>query len=888
MPRLPRLSSLLRNLFHKERVERDLDEEVRAYVDQLTDEKIESGMSPQEARRQALIQLGGAEHVKEQVREARMGVFVESLLMDAGLGLRMLRKNPGFTTVVVVTLALGIGLNSGIFSMVNALLIREPPVKDPARLMTVMTSNPAKGWPRGPASAGEFSAWRDQNHAFESIGAGVFDEASLTAPGEPVQIRVGRVSPNFFEIFGVPPVIGRTLSATEKLTDQESDAVIGFDLWHRRFSADASLIGKAITLEGRSYTVIGVMPRQFPYFSPCDVWVPASFSEQALRPEERHDRSLNVFVRLPDTEGAAMKGQAEVSAILERLALSDTEEKGWTAMLWSLRDLTVDKNTQTTIAFLMLTVGFVLLIACANVAGIYLARSAARQQEFAVRAALGARRTRLVQQLLAESLALAMLGGALGLVFTFWFVRFVRRRLSFNDYAAWLAGKMQVDHSVLLFTLTISVLTVFLFALLPAIQASKPDIQAALKESARSASPGPRQSRIRSAFVVAQIIFTMVLMAGAGTLVQAILAEMMPRLGFNPDHVVTVDLSLPSRKYVEAAKQVAFFSELVDRSKSLPGVQFSGVTHGLPEGWLYDVRLEVEGQPAIKPEDRPQAFLHAVSPDYFRVMTIPVLKGRSFGMSDTGTGPKVVIVNDAFVKRFYPKTDPFGTPLRMYKTDQASPILCEIVGIVGNVKEHLGDRDNVLQVYVPYTQAPTKDMTLVLRTKSNAALSASAVRAAVWAIDKEQPIRWVKTMAQVIDMNGAGDRFIGEILGAFTAMALLLSGIGIYGVVSYLVAQRTHEIGLRVALGAGRRQVLRLVLRRGAVLSALGIVAGFLLSYPIPRILLSAYGESDTSIRNSLVLVIAPVLVTAVALFASYIPARRAAKVDPMVALRYE
>jgi putative ABC transport system permease protein len=371
-------------------------------------------------------------------------------------------------------------------------------------------------------------------------------------------------------------------------------------------------------------------------------------------------------------------------------------------------------------------------------------------------------------------------------------------------------------------------------------------------------------------------------------MIQGILGEMMPHLGFNPEHVLTVDLSLPGQKYADPAKQIAFSSELVERSKSLPGVQFSAVTHGLPEGWLYGVRFEVEGQPAMKPEERPRAFLHVVSQDYFRAMAIPLLKGRSFPASDTTAGPRVAIVNEAFVKRFYPKSDPIGAHLRMYKTDQGSPTLWDITGIVGNVKEHLGDSDDVLQMYVPFVQAPTKEMTLVLRTNPNAAPLASAVRGVVWAIDKDQPIGWLKTMAQLIDEAGAGDRFLGEILGAFTALALLLSGIGIYGVVSYLVAQRTHEIGLRMALGAGQREVLRLVVGKGAILSGIGIIVGFLVSYPIPRILLSAYGESDTSIRNSLVLVIAPVLVTAVALLASYIPARHATKVDPMIALRYE
>ena len=882
--------------------EAEIAEEVAQHLEDRYQELVAGGATEEEARRAALEELSdedllarGLRRVEHETRQeplvpgaAGRGNFLAAIWQDLRFGVRMLQKNPGFAAVVVITLGLGIGLNSGIFSLVSGFLIRKPPVEDPENLMTVMVSNPSKGAPQAPASAVEFAAWQVQNHVFESIGAGAFDDATVTGRLEPVRLLAGKVTLNYFELFGVPAALGRTFSPNETLAKQERNMVISFDLWQRRLGADPSIVGKPITLEGQSYTVMGVMPRQFRYaFFPCDVWVPVSFSAQALRPEERHNHSLNVFVRLRHGVGAA-KAQTEVSTILQQVAQDDIEEKGWTAKVMTLQGFMVDKNTQTSVAFLMGMVGFVLLIACANVAGIYLARSTARQQEFAVRAALGARRARLVQQLLGESSVLALLGGGLGLLLASLFVQVVRAKLSFNDYAAWLSERIEVDHFVLLFTLIVSLLTVLLFALLPALQTSKPDIQAALKEGGRTASSGPRQSRMRSVFVVTQIIFTMVLMAGAGTMIQGILGEMMPHLGFNPEHVLTVDLSLPSQKYADPAKQIAFSSELVERSKGLPGVQFSAVAHGLPEGRLYGVQFEVEGQPAMKPEERPRAFLHVVSQDYFRTMAIPLLKGRSFAASETTAGPGVAIVNEAFVKRFYPKTDPLGEHVRVYKTDQGSPNLCELVGMVGNVKEHLGDSDDVLQMYVPFGQAPTNEMTLVLRTDPKRAPWASTVRGVVWAIDKDQPITWLKTMTQLIDEAGAGDRFMGEILAAFSAMALLLSGIGIYGVVSYLVAQRTHEIGLRMALGAGRREVLRLVVGKGAMLSGIGIIVGFLASYPIPRMLLSAYGESDTSIRNSLVLVIAPVLVTAVALLASYIPARRATNVDPMVALRYE
>jgi predicted permease len=802
---------------------------------------------------------------------------------DLRFGARMLRKSPGFTLTVILTLSLGIGLNSAIFSLVSGILLREPPVKNAARVVVVTLANAQKGEERSPASALEFTALREHDHAFQQIAAASYEELVLTGRGEPERITTAQVTANYFEIFNLSAQLGRTFTPGENLAKQKSDAVISYNLWQGRFGGDSGIIGKTLTLAHQNYTVIGVMPAEFNYaYIPCDVWTAESFITQSLRPDQRDLRNLNVLARLADGV-SIQEAQARTAATIENLEENNLADKGWAPRLIGLREALVEPNVRTAILFLMGVVGFVLLIACANVAGLFLARAAARQNEFAVRAALGAGRWRLMQQLLGEGLLLAVFGGAFGMLLAVVVLRFLRSNLNFDRQTTWLAGKIEINGAVLLFTLAVSCLTVLLFGLMPAVQSSVPDLQTTLKEGARTASPGARRVRIRSAIVVGQIALAMVLVVSVGESVQLVIMEARARLGFNPQQVVTVSLSLSGSKYADPAKQADFFSDIVERIQGLPGVQFAGATKVLPESAPERAPFEVGGWAASQAEDRPLASKYFISSDYFRVMSIPLLRGRQFSPSDRSGTSSVVIVNQTFVKRFLPTKEPIGTILRTYTDGVSVPDSREIVGVVGDVIDRVGQSGDVAQMYVPFLQEPQIAMVVVARAGDPAALT-SAVRESVWAIDKDQPIGSIKTMKEVLARKGGGDRLLGGLLGAFTALALGLAAIGIYGVVSHMVAQRTHEIGVRMALGAEKESVFRLVVGGGVFLAGIGTALGFLLALPIPRFLAGAHPDSWG--RSLVVLAVAPLLVIAAALLACYIPARRATRVDPTVALR--
>jgi len=802
---------------------------------------------------------------------------------DLRFGARMLRKSPGFTLTVVITLGLGIGLNSAIFSMVSGILFRQPPIPHPDRVVVVTFLNPARGSDQNPASALEFSTLCQEGHVFKAIAAASYEELAMTGQGEPERATVARVTPNYFELFAVAARLGRTFTPTDDPSTQQSSAVISYELWQGRFGGDSGVIGKTITLAQQAYTVVGVMPAEFQIASvPSAAWTATSFVAQSLSPDKRDERSLDVVARLRDDVGIP-EAQAQAATILRALEQDRPADKGWTPRLVGLREALVEPNVRTAIIFLMGVVGFVLLIACANVAGLLLARTAARHHELAVRAALGAGRGRLVQQLLAESLLLALLGGGLGMVVAFSGVRFLRTSVSLDPQTALLAGRIEVDGVVLFFTLMTSCLTVLLFGLMPAVHSSSPDLQAPLKEGTRT---GVRRGRMGRTIVVGQVALAMVLMVTTGELVQLVIMEARARLGFDPRQVLTVDLSLSGSKYAEPPRQAWFFTSLVQRIQGLPGVEFVGVAQDLPESFPPRVGFELEGERASRAEERPLAASYVISPDYFRVMRIPLMRGRQFLPSDGAGSAKVLIVNQTFVKRFSARSEPIGAFIRTYPSATGVADSGEIVGVVGDVIDRVGQNEDVPQVYAPFLQKPTRSMIVAIRGGGDPATLAPAVRASVWAIDKDQPIGTIRTMRQVLEHKGSGDRLLGGLGGAFTALALGLAAMGIYGMVSYMVAQRTHEIGLRMALGAQKGSVFRLVVGNGLLLATIGTALGFLLSLPISRILGSAHPDSWAP--RLLVLAMAPALVTVATLLACYLPARRATRVDPMIALRCE
>ena len=531
---------------------------------------------------------------------------------------------------------------------------------------------------------------------------------------------------------------------------------------------------------------------------------------------------------------------------------------------------------------------FVLLIACANVAGMFLARHAGRVMEFSVRQALGAGRHRLIQQLLGESLLFAILGGAFGLLLSYWGVHLLRARLTFNAETAWLAGKLQLDSRVFIFTFVISFLTVLLFGAVPAFTSSKREIPSTLHSSGGTRSLGGKESRLRSGFVVGQIALTIILIAATGTSIQLVISEMRAQLGFDPQGVLSVGLSLPSSKYPSIETQAAFFTELLQRIQALPGIQSAAVTQEIPESFARRLAFEAgANNPTPKPEERTQAGGYFISPDYFRVMRIPFLTGRPFSTSDSAISATVSIINESLAKQYFPKANPIGRFIRTYAGPSSPAVSRQIVGVVADVIDRVGQRESVPQIYIPFTQDPMSAMKLVLRVNGDPTTMAASVRAAVWAIDRDQPVGDVQTMTQVIDAKGSGDCFLGGMLAAFASIALGLATIGIFGAVAYIVVQRTHEIGVRIALGAQKPDIFRLVLGRGLVLAATGTALGLIGSAVVIRIVASA-AYSDSWLRGLLILGIAPAIVLLAALLASYIPTRRAMRVDPMTALRYE
>jgi len=507
--------------------------------------------------------------------------------------------------------------------------------------------------------------------------------------------------------------------------------------------------------------------------------------------------------------------------------------------------------------------------------------------EFDVRAALGAGRLRLIQQLLAESLLFALFGGAFGLLLSDWGVHLLRAKLSFNAETAWLSGKLEVDSSVFIFTCTTSFLTVLLFGVLPALTSSKLEIQSTLHGSGGTRSQGRRESRLRGGFVVGQIALTIMLIAATGTSIQLVIREIRAQLGFDPQGVLCAGLSLPSSKYPSVQTQAAFFSELLQRIQALPGVQSAAVTQEIPESFPRRLAFEPGADLALKPEERPQAGGYFVSPDYFRVIRIPILKGRPFSASDSALSTRVSIVNESLAKQYFPNTDPIGMFIRTYAGPSSPAVSRQIVGVAADVIDRVGQTQSVPQIYVPFTQNPMSSMTVVLRVNGDPTTLSAPMRASVWAIDKDQPIGDVQAMTQVIGAKGSGDRFLAGLLAAFASIALGLATIGIFGVVAYIVAQRIHEIGVRMALGAQKRDIFQLVLGRGIFLAATGTAVGLIGSFAIIRIVASA-AYSDSWLHGLLVLAIAPAIVVSAAVVASCIPARRAMRVDPMVALRYE
>jgi putative ABC transport system permease protein len=878
-------------LFHRRRREREFAEELASHLAFHIEDNLRAGMSPEEARRQALIKLGGVTLTQERYREQRGLPMLETFLQDLRFGLRMLRKNPGFSLIAILTLALGIGANTAIFSVVNGVLLRALPYYEPERLVMVWADRPILQAQIGiadiPVAVADFVDWRNQNQVFEQMAAMRPGRMNLTGGGEPESVVGLSASASLFPLLGARLAVGRALLPEEDQPGANRVVVISHGLWQRRYGADPQLIGQKITLNDEAYTVIGVAAPdfQFPrrgelpsyYTSPkqVDLYLPLAFTPEQMN--NRRDTILVVIARRKPGVGLG-QASAEMNALARRLTeqypQTNTDKR---VRLAPLQQQVVGK-TQTALLILLGTVGCVLLIACANVANLLLARAAGRQKEIALRAALGASQGRVVRQLLTESLLLAFAGGAAGLLLARWGVKLLLAMAPDNLPRAY---DIRLDTRVAGFTVFVSLLTGIVFGLLPALQAAKTDLGVTLKEGGRDAT-GLLRRRLRGFLVVSEVALAFVLLIGAGLLIRSFarLTEVDP--GLDPRGVLTMDIVLPYAKYKDG-RSVAFFQQTLERVRTLPGVEAAATVSPLPlSGGQYITGFGIEGRP-LPTEHTFSAGNRLISPDFFKTFRVPLIKGRLLAESDGAKAPPVVVINESLARRYFANEDPLGK--RITFNGDATRV---IVGVVGDVKHSALDEEANPQIYrsIAQLQSPPTSMSLAVRTSGDPMQMLAAVRGQVWAGDKNQPVTNIETMEGLLAKSVAPRRFNLLLLGVFALVGLALAGVGLYGVMSYTVTQRTREIGVRMAMGAQPGDVLRLVIGEGMKLVLIGALLGLGGALALTRLLTTLlFGVSAT---DPLTFIVIAALLIIVALLACWLPARRATKVDPMIALRHE
>ncbi len=809
-----------------------------------------------------------------------------TLWQDIRYGSRMLWKSRGFTLIAVLALALGIGANTAIFSVVNTLLIRPLPFRESERIVMVWEHNKTRGNRQNVVNPANYLDWRTQGTVFEEIAAFYDARLNLTGGGDPLEVPTQAATPNLFTILSVEPIIGRKFTPEDALEGAPDVALISYGLWQSRFGGDPKIVDRQVSLNGTPTTIIGVLPADFQWFikkgsltdKPAQLWVPLGFTEQN---STRRGRYLTTVARLKP--GVSVEqARAEMNAIGSRLEQQYPDSnKNWGVEVVPLREQFVG-DIRPALWVLLGAVGFVLLIACANVANLLLARASARQKEIAIRTALGASRWRIIRQLLTESVLLSALSGALGLLLAWWGIGIIEA-LSPRDLVN--LDKVSINLVVLGFTLIVSFVTGLIFGLAPAFEATRLNTNETLKEGGRSNIGGGSGSRLRSLFVVAEVALALVLLVSAGLLVKSFMRLQSVDPGFDADHLLTMRVVLPSRKYAEDHQPVAFFKQATERLRSLPGVKSASAVSFLPFAGLgAATSFTIEGRPAPAAGEKPSTDVCVIEPDYFRTMSIPFVSGRNFNEQETTEKRHVVIINQALARKYFGSEDPLGK--RVTVSMGREPVPTEIIGVVGDVKNGSLNVDMRPMVYWPHPELAYTSMTIVMRTTGDPLALAAAAEREIRAIDPDQPVSDIRTMQQLLADSVARSRFTTTLLGLFAALALVLASVGIFGVMSYSVTQRTHEIGIRMALGATARDILRMILRQGLTLTLIGVAVGLIGAFALTRLmssLLFGVSASDPITFTAVTLMLA-----GVALLACYIPARRATRVDPMVALRYE
>jgi len=795
----------------------------------------------------------------------------------------MLINNRGFTAVAIVSLALGIGANTAIFSVVNAILLKSLPYKQPDRIVLVWGYYPAQGHFRSQVSATDVADWRSQNNVFEDVATYQSYRPTLSGIGDAERVPGMGVGDGYFKIIGAEPILGRDFTTEEQIDGKDDVIILGYGLWQSKFGSDPNVVGTKVLLNSRPHTIVGVMSASLRSLPTTLIDAPAEFYRpvgENYDEDARSGRHLRAIARLKP--GVSIEqAQVEMSVIAGRLEQEHPiHNTGYGVRLVSLPEDTVG-SLRPTLLMLLGAVVFVLLIACANVGNLLLARSTARQKEIAIRAALGASRVRLVRQFLTESVLLALAGGALGLLLAVWSTSLIE---SIGSSVTPLLKGITIDVRVLAFTIAISIVTGIVFGLAPALHLSSVDLNESLKEGSRGSSAG--RNPLRSVLVVSEVALALVLLVCAGLMIKSVmrLGDVSP--GFNPAKMLTMNVALPGAKYPKGPDRSAFFTRMLDRVGALPGVESAEVTSVLPFSGNFDGRgLAVEDHPKPRGEEI-SVDLYIASPGYVRAMAIPLIKGRELAGQDTDTTPNVALINQTMAEQLWPSEDPLGKRIKFPGSDKNPQPWRTIVGVVGDVNQYALDRKPPMQMYLPQAQFPTSTMSLVVRTAAEPTGPITAIRDEIRAMDPDQAVFNIATMGSLMSDSISLRRFSMLLLMIFAAVALALAAIGIYGVISFAVTQRTHEIGIRVALGAGSTDILKLVVVRGMILTisgvAIGLVAAAGLTHFLQTLLFSV------SATDPATFIVISVLLTGVALVACLVPARRAAKVDPMVALRYE
>jgi putative ABC transport system permease protein len=875
------LNDLLRRwraLTHKDELDHELDEEMRFHLERDIEQNLKHGMTPADARNAALRSFGGVAQSKEECRSARGVGLVDNIVRDFLYSVRVLSKSYAFTIVVILTLALGIGANTAIFSFANGILLRPLPYPQSDRLAVLDETSRKEGGDTIGVSYPNFLDWREQNTVFEGIATHFgTSRFAITAGGSPSEIRGSRVTHGLFEVLRVSPILGRTFTESEDRPDEDAVVIIGHDLWQRSFGGNPEVIGQKVIISSRPRTIVGVMPRGFRFPEVSELWVPLAVTDKIYT---RTDHGLETIARLKDGMTIA-QAQTEMNNIAARIQEQNpVTNEGLGVKVTSLHE-NLSGSYREGLLILLGVVGCVLLVACVNVANLMLARATARQKEFALRAALGASRWRIMRQLLLESLLLAIAGGALGFVLSLWALHLLLRAIP-GDLPVWM--NFSLDLRVLGFTLAITLLTGLVFGAVPALQTARVDLNDTLKEGGRGNS-GAR-NRARSLLVVSEIAMSLVLLVGAGLMIQSFLRLRQVNIGLNPKNVLTATLLLPRAKYTDEAQRAVFFKQLIERVRSLPGVEVASATGTLPLGGNnWGRSLTVEGYPVMSVGQAPSVQHTVVTPGYFRTMGITLLAGRDFNDADTNDSPNATIIDERIARQYWPNQSPLGKRVRFGPPEDNEPWFT-IVGVVSAVRHQRVQEDTRMSVYLPHQKIPISGMSLVARTSVNPHEFIGAVRREVAQLDPDLPVSEVATMDEVVAEAIWQPRLYALLFAVFAGGALLLALIGIYGVMAFLVQTRTHDIGVRMALGATARDVFRLIVGRGMKLTALGVVIGVAGAIALTHLMQSLL--FNTSATDPFTFILISLLLSVAAFLACYLPARRAARVDPLVALRYE